>query len=71
MKPKKEAFDTACGGLDYDKVLMIGDSIRSDIEVPNKLGMKTILFNPNNIDTEYESINSLDELIDKLKKEGI
>ena len=70
MKPKKDAFDAGCGGYDYGEVLMVGDSIRSDIEVPDKLGMKVIYFNPNNLDSEYDSITSLDELIDKLKKEG-
>ena len=63
MKPKKEAFDIACNGLDYDKVLIIGDSIRNDIEVPSKLGIKVIYFNPRKENSIYDSISSLDELI--------
>lgn len=69
MKPKRETFDVACDGFDYSEVVMIGDSIRVDIEIPSKLGMKVIYFNPSKEDSEYDSITSLDELIDKLKNE--
>lgn len=62
MKPDKEAFDAARGNLGYDEVLMVGDSIKTDIEVPNALGMKALYFNSNGEDCEYASISSLDEL---------
>ncbi len=67
-KPAREAFGTACNGLDYSEVLIIGDSIKVDIEVPSKLGMKVLYFNPHQEACEYDSISSLDELTDKLKR---
>ncbi|MBQ9017008.1 HAD family hydrolase [Candidatus Saccharibacteria bacterium] len=67
MKPEKEAFDAACGDLDYSEVLIIGNSIRVDIETPSKLGMNVLYFNPSKEDCEYASISSLDELTDRLK----
>ena len=70
MKPKKEAFDVACGNYNHSDVLIIGDSIRSDIKVPLELGMKAIYLNKNNEEIKYDSINSLDELIDKIGKQS-
>ncbi len=66
MKPNEEAFAAACDGLDYGEVLMVGDSIKIDIETPSKLGMKVLYFSPHKETCKYASISSLDELLDKM-----
>ena len=71
IKPKKEAFDTARNGFKYNETLMVGDSIKVDIETPSKLGMKVLYFNPDKEYCEYNSISSLDKLVDELKNNNL
>ena len=66
-KPDKRAFDIACGDNKYEECLMVGDSITSDIEVPDLLGMKTLLLSKEN-STKYNAISSLDDIIKKIDK---
>ena len=63
VKPSLESFEIAKGKYKYNECAMVGDSFKIDIEIPNKLGMKTYfitnedIFIKNNI-----CIKSLDEL---------
>ncbi len=66
IKPSKDSFIKACENYDMDECLVIGDSINSDIIVPHDLGIKTILLNSSNIETDYDNIKSLDELVGRL-----
>ena len=45
---------------------MIGDSLKSDIEVPKELGMKTIYYNKNCKNNNENEINNLNELLNIL-----
>ncbi len=65
-KPSSAVFEKACKPYELNECLIIGDSIKNDIEVPKKLGMKVIYFNPKNYHSTYDNINSLDELLNKL-----
>lgn len=68
MKPDSKSFITAAGNVKIDECLVVGDSLNNDIIPAKKIGMKAIFYNPNNIDTEYDSINKLKELIKKLER---
>lgn len=70
-KPNPEAFKKAIGNNLYNECVMIGDSLKSDIEVPKELGMKTIYYNKNCKNNNENEINNLNELLNILKKEGI
>ncbi len=63
LKPHKEAYEVASEGLNMEDCLMVGDSIRKDVEMPIKLGMKAIMYNPNNVSTEYQSIKKISDLL--------
>ena len=67
IKPSEKAFLTACGSYAKEECLVVGDSIKSDIEVPYKIGMKTLFYNKKNISTPYLSITSLDEIKNKIR----
>lgn len=62
MKPNKDSYLKAMGRNDISECIMIGDSIEFDIEVPDKLGMKTILLNNEQIKTNYKTINKISDL---------
>ena len=68
MKPDSKSFIIVAGNIRLDECLVIGDSLNNDIIPADELGMKTIFYNPNNIDTEYNSINRLGEIIKKLER---
>ncbi|MFW2489070.1 noncanonical pyrimidine nucleotidase, YjjG family [Clostridium chromiireducens] len=74
-KPDSRIFELALNNINYtnkDKVLIVGDSLTSDIQGGINFGIDTCWYNPNkiinqsNILPSYE-IYSLIELIDKLK----
>lgn len=65
-KPNPEAFKKAIGNNLYSECVMIGDSLNSDIEVPKKLGMKTIYYNKNCKNNKENEINNLNELLNIL-----
>ncbi|CAM5214492.1 2-haloacid dehalogenase OS=Ureibacillus acetophenoni OX=614649 GN=SAMN05877842_10977 PE=4 SV=1 [Ureibacillus acetophenoni] len=79
QKPKKEFFDyvfQSLGNVDFEKTLIIGDSLTSDIKGGEVAGIDTCWFNPfgkkNNIDVQptYE-IRKLEELKGLLDKGSI
>lgn len=47
-KPNKESYIKACLPYNLDECVMIGDSITCDYEGALKVGMKAILYDPNN-----------------------
>ena len=59
-KPQKEAFINACGGLDIESCIMIGDNYYKDIVGASDAGLKTLFFNydrrdnPLNFEEFYE-----------------
>lgn len=65
MKPKKEAFEEVLGGNKIDECLMIGDSIKMDIEVPSCMGMNVYHLCKKG-ESPYPSIRKLEELKDLL-----
>lgn len=65
FKPNIEAFIKAKGKYEYNECMMIGDSLRCDIEVPKKLGMEVIrvdLEEKIKEETEYKIIKNIYEL---------
>jgi FMN phosphatase YigB (HAD superfamily) len=67
-KPNEEAFKQFFNDCTPGECVMVGDSIKMDIEVPNKLGMKTILcdFKNKGLKTDGKIITSFNELVDML-----
>ena len=65
LKPNKESYLNACGNFCIDECIMIGDTIEKDVIGPNKFGIDSIYYNPEN--KEYDkskilSINSFDKI---------
>ncbi len=65
MKPKKEAFIKVIGNHEIEECLMIGDSIKMDIEVPNEMGMKVYYLNKGK-KSNYPCIERLEDLKEML-----
>ena len=67
-KPYKEAFEQFFDDCNPEECVMIGDNYKIDIEVPNELGMKTILCNFKNKQLDYDGkiITDFKELVDIL-----
>lgn len=65
MKPKEEAFKAVLGDYRIDECLMIGDSIKMDIEVPFNMGMNVYHLCKKG-KSQYPSISALEELKDLL-----
>ena len=72
QKPQSEFFDKCfefIGSVEKDKILMIGDSLTSDIKGGNNAGITTCWYNPKKNDcleqvvVDYE-IQSLDQIFD-------
>ena len=61
LKPNIESFEEACKGLKMDECLMIGDSIRCDIEGSINVGMNAILISKND-NNQYKTIKEIKEL---------
>ena len=65
LKPNKESYLSACGNYHVNECIMIGDTIEKDVIGPNKFGIDSIYYNPEN--KEYDkskilSINSFDRI---------
>ena len=60
MKPYKEAFIKACGDHNLNECVMVGDSLKSDIEVPYSLGMNAYYLT--NKESKYPSIKKISDL---------
>lgn len=66
-KPHKESYTKACLPYNLDECIMIGDSVTCDYEGALKVGMKAILYDPNNKNKiEGLKISSMKELKDLL-----
>lgn len=62
LKPSKEGPLKITNG-NIDDYIMIGDTIETDILVPNSLGMETIFYNRKNIEqNKYKEIKTIYEL---------
>lgn len=62
-KPNKEGFDLAKGNTKSNECVMIGDSLKVDIEPAIKYGINAIFYsNKNNKNNEYKTINNLRDL---------
>ena len=65
LKPNKESYLNACGNYHVNECIIIGDTIEKDVIGPNKFGIDSIYYNPEN--KEYDkskilSINSFDRI---------
>lgn len=65
MKPFQAFFDLAKEDNEYFECVMVGDSLTSDINPANALGMKTIYINKDNVNTD-STINDINKLKDIL-----
>lgn len=66
-KPYKEGYYLACGDYSFDECCMVGNSFEFDIDIPNKLGMKTIYLNKDKIELKNNiCIERLEEIINFL-----
>lgn len=62
-KPSKEAYLEACKPYNESECIMIGDSIKLDIEGAINTGLDAILFDPyNKYDTNYKKVTKLIDL---------
>jgi putative hydrolase of the HAD superfamily len=68
IKPNKEGFLKAMGSYQPSECVMIGDSIRCDIEPAHKLGIPTIYYDYKNKKdgNDYSTINKFKQLKDIL-----
>lgn len=62
-KPLVDTFKRVCDPYDFSQCVIVGDSLNSDIIVPDQLGMK--VFYLGNSD-KYKSISDIKELMDIL-----
>ena len=62
MKPNKESYIAAAGNKKIEECIMIGDSIKNDVEGALNCGMQAIHFNPNKMGSQYTSIQNFLEL---------
>lgn len=66
-KPNKESFFKACNPYQINECIMIGDSIKTDIEGAINIGMKAILFDYKNVyNGSLKNIKKLSELKEML-----
>lgn len=65
IKPSRESYLNACGNYDKSECIVVGDSLQNDVYGPNKAGIDSIYYNPNNKPcdkTKVLSINSFNEI---------
>ena len=77
-KPSKEFFDVVLKNIpsvNTDEIMIVGDSLTSDIKGGNNMGFKTCWFNPHNLplsngySVDYQ-IDNIDSIFDVLKQEN-
>lgn len=61
-KPNIETFLKVCEPYNPSECMMIGDSIKTDIEGSKQAGLKYLLFNYKNIETDIPNIKTMKEL---------
>jgi len=62
LKPSKEGLEKIIES-DVDDYIMIGDTIKTDMEIADSVGMKTIFYNRKNIEQDkYNEIKDIEEL---------
>lgn len=67
LKPTKESFIKAIGEYDISECVMIGDSIRCDIDGAKSVGMDAIYYNKDGMTYEnYPTVRNLSELMNIL-----
>lgn len=67
LKPTKESFIKAIGEYDITECVMIGDSIRCDIDGAKSVGMDAIYYNKDGMAYEnYPTVRNLSELMNIL-----
>ena len=62
MKPNKESYLTAAGDKKIKECIMIGDSIKKDVEGAISCGMQAIYYNPGKKQSEHTNIRNFSEL---------
>lgn len=77
-KPSKDFFNVVLKNIptaEADEILIVGDSLTSDIKGGNNMGFKTCWFNPHHLSlkdgykVDYQ-IDNIDDIFDVLKKEN-
>ena len=67
LKPYKESYMNACGQYSPSECLMIGDTIDKDVLGPNKYGIDSIYYNPEDKEYDKKKIISIDNF-NEIKK---
>lgn len=62
IKPNRESYQVAAGKYKAEECLMIGDSIKNDIEGAQKCNMQVLYYNPKKLPTNYPCIQTMSEL---------
>lgn len=62
IKPYKESYITAAGSHKMEECVMIGDSIKNDVQGAIECNMNAIYYNPAGKQTNYKNIQSFLEL---------
>lgn len=67
-KPDPKAYEIAMGGYKPEECLMIGDNLDTDLKTPHKIGMHTLLFDPNHkyhnpFTKTFQDYNELKEIL--------
>lgn len=65
MKPDAESYYVAAGKQKPDECLMVGDSIKNDVEGAMRCNMQAIYYNPKGLPTKYPNIQTLSQLKEK------
>ncbi|MBP3634956.1 MAG: HAD family hydrolase [Bacilli bacterium] len=60
IKPTKESYLNACGDYDKNECIVIGDNLQKDVYGPNKYGIDSIYYNPNNKECDKTMVLSID-----------
>ena len=77
-KPSKGFFDVVLKNIpsvNTDEIMIVGDSLTSDIKGGNNMGFKTCWFNPHHLPLKDEykvdyQLDNLDDIFDVLKNEN-
>lgn len=63
IKPNKQAYINACGNFDVTECIIIGDNLGKDVMAPRELGINSIYYNENNLESVVKpSIKNLKKI---------
>lgn len=60
IKPSEESYLNACGEYNKSECIVIGDNLKNDVYEPNRYGIDSIYYNPNNKNYDKTKVLSID-----------